>query len=228
MKIDVIDVTQRQIDEALAKAKVALPAEIFDVFEKVVGAYSTMLSALESKDTTIGRLRRMLFGSSSEKLGKVLATQRQDATTTEAQSDGGKTKPPDRPPRGHGRNGQNAYPGAKTECVSHHKLKPGDRCPACGKVPSVLAPRFWQAPAPSQLAFLQIAFGQSPQVSEPLPTLVAQAPSVPAVHAPPSNVLHSAQVYFSVSAPCGSQSAVLASLQSASASQRDAVMSARS
>ncbi len=44
-----------------------------------------------------------------------------------------KAKPPRRPPPGHGRNGQNAYWGAKTERVSHHKLKPGDRCPACGK-----------------------------------------------------------------------------------------------
>ena len=64
MKIDVVSLSQRQIDDALAKAKVALPAETFHVFEKVVEAYSTVLSALENKDTTIGRLRRMLFGSS--------------------------------------------------------------------------------------------------------------------------------------------------------------------
>jgi len=134
MKIDVVDVSRQQIDEALAKAKVALPAETFDVFEKVVCAYSTVLSALERKDTTIGRLRRMLFGSSSEKIAKVLATQGQDQDTGTTQPHGGgKAKPPGRPPPGHGRNGHNAYPGAKTVCVSHHKLKPGDLCPACGK-----------------------------------------------------------------------------------------------
>ena len=134
MKIDVVDVSRQQLDETLAKAKVALPSANFDVINNVFCSYSTVLSALESKDTTIGRLRRMLFGSSSEKLAKVLATtQRQGAETTEAQADGGKAKPPGRPPRGHGRNGQNAYPGAKTQCVSHHKLKPGDRCPDCGK-----------------------------------------------------------------------------------------------
>ena len=133
MKIDVVDVSRQQLAETLAKAKVALPSENFDVINNVFCSYSTVLSALESKDTTIGRLRRMLFGSSSEKLTKVLATQGLDAATTEAHAPSGKTKPPGRPPRGHGRNGQNAYPGAKTECVSHHKLKPGDRCPACGK-----------------------------------------------------------------------------------------------
>ena len=83
MKIDVVDVSRQQIDDALAKAKVALPAETFDVIEEVFGAYSTMLSALESKDTTIGRLRRMLFGSNSEKLAKVLATRRQNAAATQ-------------------------------------------------------------------------------------------------------------------------------------------------
>ena len=133
MKIDVVDVSREQIDDALAQAKVALPAEAVEVLEKVICAYSNVLGALADKNTTIGRLRRILFGSSSEKLAKVLATQRQDAATTGAQAAGGKIKPPGRPPPGHGRNGQNAYPGAKTQCVSHHKLKPGDLCPACGK-----------------------------------------------------------------------------------------------
>lgn len=131
MKIEVVLVSREQIDEALAKAKVALPAETFDVFEKVVCAYSTLLGALESKDTTIGRLRRMLFGSSSEKSCNVLAMPQppQGTGATEA----GKAKPPASPLPGHGRNGQDAYRGAKTECVLHHKLKPGDRCPECDK-----------------------------------------------------------------------------------------------
>jgi hypothetical protein len=73
----VVDVSRQQIDDALAKAKVALPAENFDVINNVFCSYSTVLRALESKDTTIGRLRRMLFGSKSEKLAKVLATQGQ-------------------------------------------------------------------------------------------------------------------------------------------------------
>jgi len=133
MTIDVIEFSQRQIDDALAEAKVALSAQTVEVFEKIAGSYLTVLGALERKDTTIERLRRMLFGASSEKRALVLATQRQDTATTQAHADGGKAKPPGHPPRGHGRNGQNAYPGAKTQCVSHHKLKPGDCCPACGK-----------------------------------------------------------------------------------------------
>jgi len=133
MKITVVDVSRQQLDAALAEVKAALTAETVDVVEKVFGSYSTVLSALERKDTTIGRLRRMLFGASSEKRASVLKTQQRDAETTEAKTNGGQAKPPGRPPPGHGRNGQNAYPGASTQCVSHHKLKPGDRCPDCGK-----------------------------------------------------------------------------------------------
>ena len=72
MKIDVISLSQHKIDTALAAAKVALPADASAVLEQVVGAYSTVLGELANKDTTIGRLRRMLFGASSEKLAKVL------------------------------------------------------------------------------------------------------------------------------------------------------------
>lgn len=35
--------------------------------------------------------------------------------------------------KGHGRNGADAYVGAEPICVDHESLKPGDRCPRCGK-----------------------------------------------------------------------------------------------
>ena len=135
IKIDVVDVPRQQLDEALATAKAALPAETFDVFEKVVCAYSTVLQELESKNSSIQRLRRLLFGSKSEKTRKVLAMPQAspDTQAPGARMDGVKTKPPGRPPPGHGRNGHNDYPGATTVCVEHHKLKPGARCPACGE-----------------------------------------------------------------------------------------------
>jgi transposase len=129
MKIDVADVPRQKIDEALAKAKGALPAESFAVLEKIVFAYSTLLEALEGKNTTIQRLRRMMFGPASEKSREVLGPQGHgDGKNGEAH--GGGKKPPQ---PGHGRNGQDAYRGAKSEPVAHHKLKPGDSCPTCGK-----------------------------------------------------------------------------------------------
>ena len=44
--------------------------------------------------------------------------------------------PPDNdttPPRGHGRNGAEAFGGAHKVDIKHHKLTHGDRCPECGK-----------------------------------------------------------------------------------------------
>src|SRR5215471_2558120 len=36
-------------------------------------------------------------------------------------------------PLGHGRNGAEAYAGARQVAIAHEKLKHGDRCPECGK-----------------------------------------------------------------------------------------------
>lgn len=145
MTVDVVDVSQKQIEEALAKAKVALPAETFEILNNVARAYSTVTKALEDKKVTLRRLRRMLFGPRGEKLAQVLAlpeqTRGEGRTNAEARAGGGKAPgpeagPPGTPPPGHGRNGIDAYRGAKKERVPHHKLHAGDLCPGClkGKV----------------------------------------------------------------------------------------------
>ena len=135
MRVDVVAVSREQIDEALAQAKAVLPAEIFERISTVVRAYSTLVQVVENKATTIGRLRRMLFGPSSEKSRKVLALQgsgQAENSNGQAQADG-KAKASCPPPPGRGRNGQDAYRGAKTESVAHHKLNAGDCCPGCRK-----------------------------------------------------------------------------------------------
>ena len=166
-KVDLVDLSEEQIEQALAQAKALLPAAIFEVIENVVRAYLTLVKVLEDKDTTIGRLRRVLFGPTSEKSQKVLAPQGQPdkKTKEEANGSGGKTqtKAPPPPPPGHGRNGQAAYRAAKTEHVPHHRLKSGDRCPGCrkGKVydqrgkPGILVRVTGQAPLTATIYQLQ-------------------------------------------------------------------------
>ncbi|MCG2661764.1 MAG: transposase, partial [Kiritimatiellae bacterium] len=137
MKVDVVNVSHDQIEAALAQAKDVLPTEVFEKIDAVVRAYSTLVKVLEGKNVSIKRLRRMLFGSSSEKSRNVLASQEQSDgvgnENTKANGGGGKAKPPGPPPPGHGRNGQDAYRNAKTERVEHHTLKPGEPCPGCLK-----------------------------------------------------------------------------------------------
>jgi transposase len=100
---------------------------------------------LEAKGTSIERLRRLLFGPSTEKtsrvFGETAAASDRGASSVEGaagESDGpiaaDKEKKKKRP--GHGRNGVAAYRGADKVKVPHESLKHGDRCPACerGKV----------------------------------------------------------------------------------------------
>jgi hypothetical protein len=100
--------------------------------------YLTQL--VEDKNTTIGRLRQILFGSSSEKMSQVLETLTASHRSSEKPAGDGSAeeKPslplPESTPRpGHGRNGAEAYQGAGKVKVEHASLKSGNRCPGCQK-----------------------------------------------------------------------------------------------
>jgi len=86
------------------------------------------------KETTISRLRALLVKPSTEKTRKVLEQAglptpppRSSPAPSGSESDSQKKKP------GHGRNGAEAYRGARRIKVPHGSLKPGDHCPKCQK-----------------------------------------------------------------------------------------------
>lgn len=97
---------------------------------------------IEAKGTTITRLRKMLFGASSEKKKDVLKSNEADgespdnAGETEEGDEPGqdRKKKPKRP--GHGRNGADAYVNADQVFVEHGSLEHKAMCPCCeqGKV----------------------------------------------------------------------------------------------
>ena len=82
---------------------------------------------LLAKGTTIDRLRRMLFGASTEKTSQVVG-ELPDQDSTASASDAQKPKRP-----GHGRNSAAAYTGADKVEVPHPTLHGGDCCPECEK-----------------------------------------------------------------------------------------------
>jgi transposase len=111
--------------------------------EKLKAAINTLASTLEivaeliaqlhSKEISVERLRRMLFGSTMEKTEAVLA--RTDPGDTHASAPG---EAPEEPPTpvpkpGHGRLGAAAYAGAERISVPHPILNRGDGCPGCQK-----------------------------------------------------------------------------------------------
>ena len=75
---------------------------------------------------TIKELKKLIFGAKTEKTQKVLKSK------TTGKPNGGKTAP-GKKRKGHGRNGADAYAGAERVCLKCAKVRPGDRCPECGK-----------------------------------------------------------------------------------------------
>jgi transposase len=126
---------------------------------------------VEDKDTSIRRLRQLLFGARTEKTGSVVGqkTKTPDATPppdaaagTESTTGEGTTDESDAPAaKGHGRNGAAAYRGAERIDVPHPSLRAGDACPACGegtvydKAPGVLVRITGQPPLAAKIYQLQ-------------------------------------------------------------------------
>src|SRR5690606_4085252 len=112
---------------------------------------------LEMKGASIRRLRRLLFGASTEKTSKVLGetaapgeagdegadpSNESDTSADQTQEPGPEPEP--KPKRkGHGRRSASAYRGAKKIIVSHDSLERGDPCPDCegGKLHRMAEPK---------------------------------------------------------------------------------------
>ena len=139
-------------------------AKIKAVFESYL--YPTDL--LEDKRTTINRPRKLLFGSSSEKIGDVIEDEGEGASSTPVEDRDGSTtqvgpaQEPATQRKGHGRNSADDYEGAEKIPVPHKSLRSGDACPDCkkGKVyemspPGVLVRITGQAPVQAKVHELQ-------------------------------------------------------------------------
>jgi len=103
---------------------------------KLTGAIDTLAQVtaqLQTKDASIERLRRMIFGASTETSRNVLGTDTQVASPTSSTQPN--TTPKPKAP-GHGRNAAAAYTGAQQVAVMHPQLHSAQSCPGCtsGKV----------------------------------------------------------------------------------------------
>ncbi len=138
----------------------------YDTASTVLQSYVELVALLKSKDVSMRRLRKMLFGANTEKTATVTAggpdSTAETGSTAESDS---KTAPQDKSPtssKGHGRNGADAYRGAEKIEVPHESLQPGDACPDCteGTVyestrPGVLVRITGQAPVAAKVYHLQ-------------------------------------------------------------------------
>jgi len=117
-----MDELERLVERLRALGATEKDAELL---EALVSSYAYVTDLIRDKQTTIGRLRQMLFGATSERSEVVLEGQAR-AGTKEAVVPEAKVPAP-----GHGRNGAGAYTGARRVAVAHGALRPGSRCPSC-------------------------------------------------------------------------------------------------
>jgi transposase len=109
----------------------ALSAEERDKLKAALDTLAFLTSEIGVKGMTIERLRRMLFGASTEKTDKLFPGSPAPEPGADSQP-GASDKPAGKRP-GHGRNGAASYPGATKICLKHGTLHTGDRCPLCLK-----------------------------------------------------------------------------------------------
>src|SRR5262245_27473284 len=144
---EIVEVSPTQLEEVLRRVMQALNEEDAALIRAVFRSYVYLTDLVEDKNTSIRRLRQLLFGSRTEKTEAVVGreTEKPDATgpsdtaartaETRGEPTSGASNAADSEPisYGHGRNGVDAYRGAERIEVPHASLSAGDSCPACGK-----------------------------------------------------------------------------------------------
>jgi transposase len=134
-----MDLPREEVEAILQRAKTVLSEEDYQKLRAMVDSFAYLTDLLEDKRTTIDRLRRLLFGSSTEKTRDVIETKGGTSASPPA-APGSivagmphaalKSEQPT-PPAGHGRHGADAYEGAEKVRVPHPTLHSGDPCPEC-------------------------------------------------------------------------------------------------
>jgi len=119
----------------LERAREALGEDGYTDLRMAVDTLAFMNQEMESKRTSIQRLKHMLYGPKTESTTAICG----EASEAEEPAEAKAPKPPKVPKekaQGHGRNGASDYPGAKRVKVPLDGAQSGDPCPECpnGKV----------------------------------------------------------------------------------------------
>lgn len=137
---EIVNATQAELDELLAKAKPTFTPAQYLLLERVFATFVYVMVSLQNAKTSIKRFQRMLFGARTEHKRNVLERAAvahdlgtQDGTGSAAPLPQPVVPAPEPSPPGHGRNAAQAYSGAPIVQCDHTELASGDRCPQCDK-----------------------------------------------------------------------------------------------
>ncbi len=122
-----IELSVPQADELLRRLREgALRDEDYELLGGVVRSWLWLSRVVRENRISIKELKKLIFGTRTEKTQKVLTSAAQDKPNE-------KNDAPRKKRKGHGRNGSDAYTGAERVCLQCSEARPGDRCPECGK-----------------------------------------------------------------------------------------------
>ena len=116
-----IDITPKQLEEVLARAKELLLPEDWQIIKGMADTIAFLSNIVGKKNAQVQKLLKMLFGTITEKTRKVLKEKKDKEAALKKEA------------KGHGRNGVDSYSGADKIQIPHNSLKEKDRCPECGK-----------------------------------------------------------------------------------------------
>lgn len=168
----IIELDMSELEDVLRRAEAKLDEKDYALLKALAESYAYLSDLVGSRNASISRLRKLLFGSKTEKTTAVVGGGKEseappsedsgaepfDECGAEADAEDDSANP--RP--GHGRNGADAYVGAEKVEVPHESLQPGDSCPECQKGtvyetgrPGVLVRIVGQAPLAAKVYELQ-------------------------------------------------------------------------
>src|SRR5271157_2854545 len=146
-----LDVTPEALEALLEGVREALGEAGYQKLKAAIRTLSYVTQLLENREATLETLRRLLCHARSEKTKDVLQQAGIEGGPTKQKAAAGEAAK--HPAAGHGRNGAEAYRGARRVEAPHASLHHGDRCPECqrGKVyplhdPGLLVRMQGQAP----------------------------------------------------------------------------------
>src|SRR5215469_9442784 len=134
-----MEISMEQLQKLVEHARrEPLSEEEYMQLKAAIETLGYLTELMEDQDTTIQRLRQILFGPKTETTEKVLQqigknhekSPREEANGS-GQGEQNGASGSSRRGKGHGRNGAHAYGGGNKVQVAHTCLQRGDRCPEC-------------------------------------------------------------------------------------------------
>jgi transposase len=153
---EVIELDEADLVSKLDRIEAVLGAEMAQPFRQLLRWYAVLLELLREKKFSLQRLRKMLFGASTERTSQVVpssvaasaprgetsgaepaAAPETSGTTEDPGASGNVPRDRSAPRRrrrpGHGRMPASRYTGCATVMVTHAALRPGENCPDCAR-----------------------------------------------------------------------------------------------